>query len=199
MSAQAKTWPTLVEIVIPDSAFDVRFMEALCLSLLTGLSAQIEFHLPWSPVPVTGQTFMVLLTGALLGRRWGMASMAMYLAQGCAGLPVFAGGAAGFHWLLGPTGGYLLGFVPAAWLTGRLAERGWGRSPLTAAAAMAIGSSVIFAFGLAGLARFVPSGKLFALGLFPFIPGDLAKVVFASAALPFGWKLLDREIDFSSP
>lgn len=159
-------------------------------SLFIALSARVALHLPFSPVPITGQTFAVLLTGALLGSRRGALSLLAYLAEGLAGLPVFSAGRAGLAHLLGPTGGYLLGFVAAAWLTGRLAERGWDRRPLTAALAMLAGNVALYLPGLAWLAAFVGPAKAPALGLYPFIVGDLLKIALATALLPAGWKVL---------
>lgn len=152
-------------------------------SLLIALCAQIAIPLPHTPVPVTGQTLAVLLAGALLGRRRGVEAVALYLGGGALGLPFFA--PFGAH-----TAGYLIGFLPAAWLTGFLAERGWDRRPETALLMMLAGSAVIFAFGLAWLSRFVSGENLLALGLYPFIPGDIAKSCLAAALLPGGWTLL---------
>lgn len=193
MSVRTAAFPTLLDMVLPEDSIWVRLIEALCLSLAAGLCAQISIRLPFTPVPITGQSLAVLSAGALLGARWGMISMLMYLAVGCFGMPWFAGGATGVAQFLGPTGGYLVGFVPAAWLVGRLAERGWDRSPLSAAAMTLLGSVVVFAFGLAGLARFFPADKLLFLGLYPFIPGDLFKACLSAGALPLGWKLLGRD------
>jgi len=120
----------------------------LSASAFIAVSAHLTVRLPFSPVPVTGQTFAVLLTGALLGRQRGAAAVLAYLAEGLAGLPVFAGGMSGLAYLLGPTGGYLLGFVAAAYLTGALAERGWDRQPLTTALAMVLGNLALYAPGL---------------------------------------------------
>lgn len=181
-----------MDAALDERSTQARWAEAAAFSLLTGLCAQLEIRLPWTPVPITGQTFATLYAGALLGAHWGALSVAMYLAEGCLGLPFFAGGAAGAAHLIGPSGGYLLGFAPAAWLVGRLAERGWDRSPDTAAAMMALGSCAILACGLAGLARFAPAGDLLALGLYPFVPGDLFKIALSAAALPLGWRLLGR-------
>ncbi len=160
-------------------------------SLLIALSAQVAIPLPFSPVPVTGQTMAVLLVGALLGRRRGSLAVLVYIAQGLAGLPVFAGGAAGPARLLGPTGGYLVGVVLGAYLVGLLAERGWDRRVGTTAAAMALGNVVIYAVGALWLAVFV-GGLVPALtaGVLPFIPGDLVKIAAAALLLPGGWKLL---------
>ena len=163
-------------------------------SLLTALAAQVVVPLPWTPVPFTGQTFAVLLTGALLGSRLGPLAMLAYLAEGAAGLPFFKGGAGGAHYLfLSPTTGYLLAFPVAAFVTGWLAERGWDRRIATAAAAMALGSLVILAGGWAWLTLFYrTAAEAFAAGVVPFLPGDVVKIALASAALPAGWALLKR-------
>lgn len=160
-------------------------------SWLIALSAQVAVALPFSPVPVTGQTAAVLLVGALLGSRRGSLAVLAYIAQGLAGLPVFAGGAFGLARLLGPTGGYLLGFVAAAFLVGWLAERGWDRRPLSTAAAMVLGNVVIYTIGALWLAVFVGGlRQAAAVGIVPFIPGDLLKIAVAAVLLPAGWKLL---------
>lgn len=159
-------------------------------SLFIALSAQVAIPLPFSPVPVTGQTLAVPLIGALLGSRRGGLSLLAYLAEGALGLPVFAGGTAGLARLMGPTGGYLVGFVPAAFLTGLLAERGWDRQVRTTLLAMFLGNVAIYALGLLWLARFVGGERVLASGLLPFIPGDLLKLILATMFLPPGWKLL---------
>jgi len=161
-------------------------------SLLLALASRITFYLPFSPVPVTGQTFAVLFLGALLGSRRGALAVLAYLVEGIAGLPVFAGGLPGLAHLLGPTGGYLIGFVAAAYVTGALAERGWDRRVLTTVAALAAGNGVLYLLGLAWLAVFVGLQAAPALGLLPFIPGDLLKLALAALLLPAGWRLLRR-------
>ncbi|HEX8151433.1 MAG TPA: biotin transporter BioY [Pyrinomonadaceae bacterium] len=162
-------------------------------SLLTAAAAQVSVPLPFTPVPLTGQTFAVLLTGALLGPRLGALAMLAYLAEGAAGLPFFRGGAGGAGHFSGATAGYLLAFPAAAYVTGRLAERGWDRRFLTAALAMALGSFVILACGWAWLALMFKGGaEAFRLGVAPFLPGDVVKVALAAAALPAGWALLRR-------
>ncbi|HNS02903.1 MAG TPA: biotin transporter BioY [Anaerolineae bacterium] len=163
-------------------------------SLLIALSAQVAIPLPFSPVPVTGQTMAVLLVGALLGSRRGSLAVLVYIAEGMAGLPVFApGGAVGPARLLGPTGGYLIGFVLAAYLVGLLAERGWDRRVSTTAVAMALGNVVIYAVGALWLAVFVGGlAPALTAGVLPFIPGDLIKIAAAALLLPAGWKLLGR-------
>ncbi len=155
----------------------------LVATLLIALGAQVRIPLPFSPVPVTLQTFAVLLTGALLGSRRGALAVLVYLAEGLAGLPVFAGWSGGVAHLLGPTGGYLLGFVAAAYVTGCLFERGWNAHPLTAGAALLAGNLALYALGLPWLALYVGAGRAVALGLAPFVIGDAAKVVGAIALL----------------
>lgn len=159
-------------------------------SLLIALSAWVAVPLPFSPVPVTGQTFAVLLVGSALGARRGAAAALAYLAEGCSGLPVFAGGAAGPHVLVGPTGGYLAGFVLGAFLCGALAERGWDRRVLTTVFSMILGNIAILIPGLLWLARFVGPESTLAMGLFPFLPGDVVKIALAAALLPLAWKRL---------
>ncbi len=161
-------------------------------SLLIALGAQAALHLPFSPVPITAQTLAVLLTGALLGSRRGALSVLAYLMEGLAGWPVFSAGRAGLAHLLGPTGGYLLGFVAAAYLTGYLAERGWDRRVGTTVLAMLAGNAALYAPGLAWLARFVGASQALTLGLYPFIIGDLLKIALAAALLPTGWKVLGK-------
>lgn len=161
-------------------------------SLLTALSAQIV--IPVGAIPITGQTFAVLLTGALLGSRLGAITMIVYLLEGAAGLPFFSGGHGGILHLMGPTGGYLVAFPAAAFITGAFAEHGWDRKFLTAAAAMAIGSLVIMISGwlwFSFVMRTSPAITLFATVL-KFIPGDIIKISLAAAVLPSGWKLLKR-------
>lgn len=163
---------------------------ALAGLLLIALGARVQ--IPLQPVPITGQTFAVLLVGALLGARRGALTVTGYLLLGLAGLPVFAGGAAGIGRLLGPTGGYLIGFVGAAWVAGWLAERGWDRRLTTAALAMLIGNGVIYLCGLPWLSLYVGWERVIPLGLAPFIMGDLIKIALAALVLPLGWRVLMR-------
>jgi biotin transport system substrate-specific component len=161
-------------------------------SLLVALSAQIG--IPVGPVPITGQTFAVLLTGALLGSRLGAATMIVYLAEGAIGLPFFSLGRGGIAHLLGPTGGYLVAFPAAAFITGAFAEHGWDKRFLTAAAAMAIGSILIILSGWTwfSLLTNTPMMLAFQTSVLRFIPGDIIKIFLAAALLPIGWKVLQR-------
>lgn len=162
-------------------------------SLLVALSAQIV--IPVGPVPITAQTFAVLLTGALLGSRLGAMAIIVYLIEGALGLPFFYGGSSGLLHLMGPTGGYLVAFPAAAFITGAFAEHGWDKKFLTAVAAMAIGSIVIMLAGWAwfALVTRTPLTVAFQLTTLKFIPGDIIKILLAAAALPAGWKLLNRK------
>lgn len=161
-------------------------------SLLVALSAQTAIRLPFSPVPITGQTLTVLLVGALLGSRRGALTILFYFFEGALGLPVFARGMSGPVYLMGPTGGYLMGFVGAAFVTGLLAERAWDRRVPSTALAVLLGNLVIYVFGLPWLAHFVGVDKVLILGFYPFIPGDLIKLALATALLPSGWKMVNR-------
>lgn len=179
---------TLADVAVPRAGLLRNALLIVGASVLTALAARIAIPVPWSPVPLTGQTFAVLLSGAALGARRAFLAQALYLLEGAAGLPVFAGGAAGLATFAGPTGGYLVAFPFAAALVGALAERGWDRRIRTMLAAMLLGSAVIFALGLAQLSRFVPAQQLLAAGLLPFIPGDLVKSVLAALAFPIAWR-----------
>ena len=161
-------------------------------SLLTAATAQVV--IPIGPVPITGSTFAVLLTGALLGSRLGAITMIVYLIEGASGLPFFAGGTGGLLHLLGPTGGYLVAFPAAAFITGAFAEHGWDRRFVTAAAAMAIGSVVILLSGWAWFSVVMHTSPLIAFTetIAKFIPGDIIKILLAAAALPSAWKLVGR-------
>lgn len=178
---------------------------AILGSLFVAASAQIQ--VPLWPVPVTGQTFAVLVVGIAYGARLGGATLALYLAEGAAGLPVFANWAAGPGAIVGPTGGYLVGFVAAAAAAGWLAERGWSRSVIGTAGAMVAGNLVIYALGLAWLTQFFAGpgatyvaatgaetafGAAIAKGLLPFLLGDALKIALAACLMPLAWKAIRR-------
>ena len=180
---------TLADAFLPRAGALTSLLMIVGASLATAAAAQLAIPVPWSPVPITGQTFAVLLSGAILGTRRALIAQALYLLEGAAGLPFFAGGAGGAALFAGPTGGYLMAFPLAAAVTGMLAERGWDRRFGTMMAAMLIGSVVIFAFGLAMLSRFVAPEALLAAGLWPFIPGDIVKAALAAIAFPTAWRM----------
>lgn len=155
---------------------------------LTALAAQVSIPLPFTPVPLTLQTFAVLLVGAALGTVRGLASMALYLLAGVAGAPVFSHGSSGWG---GASFGYIVGFVLAAAIVGRLAEGGATRGPVRTAAVMVLGNLVIYAVGVPWLMAVAQAGlgKALALGVVPFLVGDAVKVAIAAGLLPATWRL----------
>lgn len=178
-------------------------------TMLIVLCARLGFFLPDNPVPVTLQTFGVLFGSALLGFRRGLISVVLYLLLGAVGLPVFAfnaqtgsyasglGTIAGLHEgrvVLGATGGYLVGFLVAAGLVGRLAELGWDRHIGGSVAAMALGNLLVYAVAVPWLAvaRGYSAADAIAKGLVPFLAGDALKLAVAAGLLPVGWWLVNR-------
>lgn len=164
-------------------------------SLLLTLSAKVQ--VPFYPVPMTMQTLVVIGLGLALGPVRGAAAVALYLAQGALGLPVFAGTpekGIGLAYMMGPTGGYLAGYLPAALLAGWLGQRGWDRNVFTAMAAALLAAAVIYLPGLLWLGSVIGFDKpVLAFGLTPFIPGDIMKAVLAAIAFPAAWKWLSRK------
>ena len=158
-------------------------------TLFVALSALVIVPLPFTPVPLSLQTFSVLLVGAALGSRRGALSLALYLLAGMAGVPWFSAHHSGWTF---PSFGYVVGFVAAAWLVGLLAERGADRHVAKTVGLMVAGNVVIYAFGVAGLmlATGMTLPVALAKGVLPFLIGDLIKVVAAAALLPAGWKLV---------
>ena len=158
-------------------------------SILLTLSAKIQ--VPFWPVPMTMQTFVVLVLGVAYGWRLAGATVLLYLAQGALGLPVFAAGG-GPAYMAGPTGGYLVGFLLAAVAVGWLAERGWARSAASTLAALLIGTAIIFACGIAWLSTLIGLPKAINAGLVPFLLSEAVKIALATALVPFAWRLLQR-------
>ena len=200
-NAASLTPSILPDLILPGADVRARVARDVALivvgSLLVALFAQVKIPLGFTPVPITGQTFAVLLVGALLGGWRGGLALALYALEG-AFLPFFAGGASGWFWLL-PSGGYIVGFVPAAALVGYLCQLGWNRRPWILAA-MLLGNAVLYVPGLLQLNLFLPAdvadswgcADVWQCGLLPFVPGDLAKLIAASLLVPGGWALLDR-------
>ena len=189
---------TLLERLAPTDARGTAFARNAAVviggSLLLTLSAKLQ--IPFWPVPLTLQTMVVLCLGMVLGPRLGALAVLAYLAQGAAGLPVFAGTpekGIGIAYMLGTTGGYLAGFVVAAFVTGLLARRAWDRSVVGTLAAMLVGNAIIYALGLLWLGSVVGWDKpVLAWGMTPFLLGDLAKIVVAAALMPTLWRLFGR-------
>jgi biotin transport system substrate-specific component len=183
-----------------DMSSAIRAAAVIFVTVLTAVAAQVSIPLPFTPVPFTLQPMIVLVGGAALGARLGMASQVIYLLAGMAGLPIFAASPVlpqGVLRLLGPTGGFLMAYPLAAFLAGRLAERGFDRRYLTSVIAMAAGLTVIFAFGIAWLAWFAAPGPVglstaLQLGLYPFVGVDIIKILLAATVLPSAWRLIGR-------
>ena len=180
--------------VLADLVPRVRARDAalvLAAAALTAVCAQISFYLPGNPVPVTGQTFAVLLSGAALGADRGAAAMLLYVLVGTVGLPVFADGKHGVDIVTGASGGYLIGFLVAGWVVGKLAEARFDRTPVKALPLFLVGSAIIYAIGIPWLAVSADQSLGWAIsnGFVDFIPGDLVKAAAAAGLLPLAWKL----------
>lgn len=163
-------------------------------ALVIYLTAKVSIPLPFTPIPITGQTFGVLLVGGALGFRRGLASIGLYVLIGVIGLPFFAEGKGGYAVVLGASGGYIVGFVVGGALVGRLAELGWDRRILGALAAMLIGNAVIYAIGVPWLmaVAHLDVADGIAKGLTPFLLGDAIKLLLAAAAFPIAWWVVGR-------
>lgn len=189
---------TLSSAVIPES-WITNALLVLAGSWFVAISAQFSREFSFSTVPVTGQTFAVLLVGALYGSRLGAATMIAYLAQGAAGLPFFAGGVGGISaGIATPSGGYLFGFIICAFIVGWFAERGWDRTKWIMLP-MLLGNAAIYVPGLIWLymdfrilGMPISWSTTLDYGLWPFIAGDLAKLVLAALAVPAGWSVVER-------
>jgi biotin transport system substrate-specific component len=183
--------PTLTTRFFPRASAWLRDLSLISLGAISvAVMAQVRIPLPFTPVPLTGQTFAVLLVGAALGSQHGAAAMTLYILMGALGLPVFAGGASGLAYLGGPTQGYLAGFLVAAYLVGELAERGLERSLRTSLLPFLLGTVVIYLFGAGWLALLFGVQKALALGVLPFLVGDALKLLLAALALPAAWQLI---------
>ena len=159
------------------------------------IAATAQIYIPTLPVPFTGQTFGVLLTAGALGFRRALLATLLYVALGAAGLPIFAEGKHGVEWLVGATGGYIVGFVLASAIVGRLAELGWDRNLIGSIGAMVIGSIAIYAVGVPWLAYVAFEGDLtqaIAVGMVPFLLWDAVKLTLAAAAFPAAWWFVGR-------
>ncbi|MEM8794442.1 MAG: biotin transporter BioY [Pseudomonadota bacterium] len=168
---------------------------AILGSLALWISAKIQ--VPFFPVPMTMQIFAILVIGMAYGSKLALATLLLYMAQGAAGLPVFAGTpekGIGYLYMMGPTGGYLLGFVLASFVVGKLAERGFDRSFATTLLAMVIGVAIIYVPGILWLGTLVGWDKpVLEWGLYPFLPAEAFKIALATAVLPLAWKAVKRD------
>lgn len=184
---------TLRTAFFPRSTILTTALLVIAGAALVAVCAQVSIPLPFTPVPVTGQTFAVVLVGASLGPLSGGLSLTLYLLAGIAGAPVYADGADGWDVLTSATGGYLIGFVLAASLTGALAARSWDRRFRSATSAMLAGNVVIYLVGLPWLAWKLHTDleTTLELGLYPFVIGDLLKLYLAATLLPAVWRIVD--------
>jgi biotin transport system substrate-specific component len=188
---------TLANTLWPAQSTSARTARNVLLALVgtLALTVSAKTQIPFWPIPMTMQTFVVLVIGMAYGSRLGLATVAMYLLEGAFGLPVFAGTpekGAGLAYMVGPTGGYLFGFVVAAWVCGRLAERGFDRSPLKALVAMSVGHVLIFVFGVAWLAQLMGIEKAFMVGVLPFWAATIVKTMLGVLTLPLAWKWIAK-------
>ena len=183
--------PTLLEALWPQAGGAAHARNAALAVVATlALTLSAKLQIPFWPVPLTLQTLVVLLVGTAFGWKLGSATLLLYLAEGALGMPVFAGTPArgiGLAYMVGPTGGYLAGFVAGAALCGWLAERGWDRSVWRTAVAMTLGHVLILALGWAWLAKLIGPQKAYAAGIAPFYLATLVKTALAVALLPAVW------------
>jgi len=179
----------LADLIARTRAHDAGLV--LGAALFTALLSQLAVSVPGSPVPITGQTLAVVLTAAALGPRRGVLGQVLYVLLGAVGLPFYSRAASGFAHVLGPTGGFLVGFIPAAFLVGLAARRGLDRHPVKALGLFIAGQLVIFAVGVPWLAGVAGLDAATALrkGFLPFIPGALLKAAIAAALMSLGWRL----------
>ncbi|HXI31805.1 MAG TPA: biotin transporter BioY [Vicinamibacterales bacterium] len=193
-------YPTFFDVLTTRADARARAAEqagaVLFVTVLTAIAAQITIPLPFTPVPFTFQPMVVLVGAAALGSRLGMMSQILYLAIGLAGAPVFAASPVlpqGVARLLGPTGGYLMSYPFAAFVTGYLAERGFDRRYLSFLLAMLSGLAIVFAGGVAWLALMLRSvGAALTAGFLPFVLADLAKLIVAASVMPALWRITGR-------
>ena len=176
-----RTWVAKVALVVAGAG-------------LIAACAQISVKLPFTPVPITGQTFAVLLVGSSLGLVMGVGSTLLYVVVGIAGAPVYADGAHGWSQITSASGGYLIGFVLASAIVGGLAHLGWDRRFGTASASMLLGNVIVYVVGLPWLAVVLDTNldKTLEYGLYPFVVGDIVKLYLAAIVLPAAWRAVQR-------
>lgn len=184
-------------LVLSDLAVSTRARTAALVvggALVTAALAQVVVPVPGSPVPITGQTLAVVVVAAALGPRRALASMGLYLLLGLAGLPFYSEASSGYQVVAGATGGYLVGFLPAAFLIGLAARRGADRRWWSALPLFLAGQAVVFAVGVPWLAAAtgMDAPAALAAGLYPFLVGGLVKAVVAAGLLPGAWALVRR-------
>jgi len=189
MKQSIKKYNTLIDVILPGQGIWVDAALVASFAVLTAVCSQLTLWI--GLVPITGQTFAVLLSGAILGSRRGALAQLSYLTVGITGIPFWfaTGGVPGIARLLGPTGGYLIGFIAAAFVVGWLCEKGWDSKVWTAVIAMLCGNVCIYLFGVPWLSVFTGYESVLAAGFYPFIIGDIIKILLAAIALPSAWRL----------
>lgn len=191
MTSSTHAQPLIAGILPREGASRIALFVLIALAGSWLLAISGQFKVPFYPVPTTMQTFAAIAIGATFGARLGLAAGLLFLAQGAAGLPVFAGGA-GIAYMAGPTGGYLLGFALAAYVVGLAADRGWATSPIKLFAVSVVGAGVILALGYAWLSTLIGAEQAWLAGVAPFLLGDLVKCVLVAALVPAAAALLRR-------
>lgn len=184
-------YPSIVVTVLPriEESFWAKAMLAIVGTAVLAVSAKVQ--IPFWPVPMTMQTFVVLVLGMAYGARLGAVTVGLYLIEGAAGLPVFATGS-GLAYISGPTGGYLIGFLFASYVIGVLANLGWDRSMTKTLGAMLAGTAIIFILGIAWLSTFIGFEKAVAAGMTPFVLSEGLKISLAVIVMPLIWKRLSK-------
>lgn len=185
---------TLRTVAFPRSNLLTDALLVLAGTGLVAAAAQISVKLPFTPVPITGQTFAVVLVGASLGLVRGTSSLMLYLLLGMAGAPIYAHHDSGWSVITSASGGYIVGFVIAAAVSGFLAERGWDRRLSSSIGAMLTGNVIVYLVGVPWLAVVLDTNleKTLEYGLYPFVPGDIFKLYLAAGILPATWRLVER-------
>ena len=181
----------LIRVENKNQAMLKNILLVLSGTIFLALMSQLTIPLPFTPVPITGQTFAVMFIGLVYGRKLGSSTVLSYIAAGSAGLPVFAGFSGGLPFFT-PSGGYIIGFFFAALICGYFADKGWTKSPVKLIAVLIIAHAVLYFFGLLQLNIFLPNKNVFAIGLYPFIAGDVIKMMILSALLPTVWKFTEK-------
>ena len=181
----------LIRVESKNQAMLKNILLILSGTIFLALMSQLTIPLPFTPVPITGQTFAVMLIGLVYGKKLGSSTVITYIAAGSAGLPIFAGFSGGLPFFT-PSGGYIIGFFFAALICGYFADKGWTKYPVKLIAVLIIAHTVLYFFGLLQLNIFLPNKNVFAIGLYPFIAGDVIKMMILSALLPTVWKFTEK-------
>ncbi len=187
-------YPSMVESLFEKSSSGVftKTVSVIAGTLLIIASAKVYIPLPFTPVPITAQTLSILFVGSMLGSRLAPLSVIFYLLLGIVGLPIYAESASGIQYLLGPTAGYLVGFIFASYFVGKLSEKGWDRSLVKSLPIMLLGQLLVFVPGLLWLSTFVGLENVLAKGFYPFVIGGLVKTLLAGTSATLVWVAISK-------